>query len=177
MCPWEPSTRDDISGTTAALSVASRAMDDPEQWRWVWLGAAVLFGLGEMATPGAFFLAPFGIGAVVASALAFADVSVAIEWGAFVGISLAALAALRPLAHRLDRTGTSEGIGSRRLIGRDAIVLEGIRPGHSGLVRVNREEWRADTADRSEIAAGEHVRVTDVQGTRVIVTPSKEPSA
>lgn len=156
------------------LSVASRGMDDPEQWRWLWLAAAVMFGIGEMATPGAFFLAPFGIGAVVASALAFADVSVAVEWGAFVAISVAAFAALRPLARRLDRTGASEGIGSRRLIGRDAVVLEDITPVHSGLVRVNREEWRADADDRSDIAAGTHVRVTDVQGTRVIVTTTKE---
>ena len=152
-------------------------MDEPEQWRWIWLGAAVLFGLGEMATPGAFFLAPFGIGAVVAAALAFADVSLAVEWAAFVGISVAAFAALRPLARRLDRHGGSEGIGSRRLIGRDALVLEEIRPGQPGLVRVDQEEWRAETADRSVVTEGTEVRVTDVQGTRVIVVPSKEHSS
>ena len=22
-------------------------MDEPEQWRWIWLGAAVLFGMGD----------------------------------------------------------------------------------------------------------------------------------
>jgi membrane protein implicated in regulation of membrane protease activity len=152
-------------------------MDEPEQWRWIWLGAAVLFGMGEMATPGAFFLAPFGIGAAVAAALAFLDVPLAGEWAAFVGISLASFAALRPLARRLDRHGGSEGIGSRRLIGRDAVVLEDIAAGHPGLVRVDREEWRAETADRSVVAAGATVRVTDVQGTRVIVVPSKEHSA
>jgi inner membrane protein len=149
-------------------------MDEPEQWRWIWLGAAVLFGLGEMATPGAFFLAPFAIGAAVASALAFADVDLAIEWGAFVGVSVAAFAALRPLARRLDRHGGSDGIGSRRLIGRSGIVLEEIVPGQLGLVRVDREEWRADSTDRSNIAAGAEVRVIDVEGTRVIVTHTKE---
>jgi len=152
-------------------------MDEPEQWRWIWLAAAVLFGMGEMATPGAFFLAPFGVGAAVAAILAFADVSVAVEWGAFVAISLVAFAALRPLARRLDRDHGSDGVGSRRLIGRDAIVLEAIGEVEPGLVRVDREEWRADTADRSPIPEGTHVRVTDVQGTRVIVTPSKEHSA
>lgn len=149
-------------------------MDEPEQWRWIWLGAAVLFGIGEMGTPGAFFLAPFGIGAAVAAILAFADVPIAGEWAAFVGISLASFIALRPLARRLDRDGGSDGIGSRRLIGRTGVVLAAIDPGQVGMVRVDHEEWRADSADRSPIAAGTTVVVTEVEGTRVIVTPSKE---
>lgn len=149
-------------------------MDEPEQWRWIWLGAAVLFGIGEMATPGAFFLAPFAIGAVVAAALAFADVPLAGEWAAFVGISLASLVALRPLARRLDRHGGSDGVGSRRLIGRRGTVLSAITPDELGVVRVDREEWRAESSDRTPIAEGAAVLITEVQGTRVIVTPSKE---
>jgi membrane protein implicated in regulation of membrane protease activity len=149
-------------------------MDEPESWRWIWLGAAVLFGLGEMATPGAFFLAPFAIGAVVASALAFADVPLAGEWAAFVGISIASLVALRPLARRLDRHGGSDGIGSRRLIGKEGMVLEAIEPGRSGLVRIGSEEWRADTAERSTVPVDAFVKVTHVEGTRVIVTHTKE---
>jgi membrane protein implicated in regulation of membrane protease activity len=152
-------------------------MDEPEQWRWIWLGAAVLFGLGEMATPGAFFLAPFAIGAAVASALAWADVPIAGEWAAFVGISVAAFAALRPLARRLDRHGGSDGVGSRRLIGRRGRVLQEIGPGLTGLVRVDQEEWRAESTDRAPIAEGADVRIIDVEGTRVIVTPTKETSS
>lgn len=149
-------------------------MDEPEQWRWIWLGAAVLFGIGEMATPGAFFLAPFALGAVVASALAFADVPLAGEWAAFVAVSVGTLIALRPIARRLDRHGPSDGIGSRRLIGRSGTVLEEIRPGEVGLVRVDHETWRAESSDRSAIAAGMVVKVTEVEGTRVIVVPDKE---
>lgn len=150
-------------------------MDEPEQWRWIWLGAAVLFGIGEMATPGAFFLAPFAIGAVVAAALAFADVSLVAQWAAFVGVSIAALVALRPLARRLDRHGGSDGIGSRRLIGRQGTVLEAIEPGQPGMVRVDSEQWRAETPDHSAVPAGAFVLITQVVGTRVIVTPTKEP--
>lgn len=149
-------------------------MDDPEHWRWIWLGAALLFGLGEMATPGAFFLAPFGIGAVVAAALAFADVSVTGEWMAFVAVSLGALAAMRPIARRLDRAGGSDGIGSRRLIGRRGFVLREIRPGHLGTVRVDQEEWRAESREHLVIAEGTAIKVTEVEGTRVIVTTDKE---
>jgi len=151
-------------------------MDEPEQWRWIWLGAAVLFGIGEMATPGAFFLAPFGVGAGIAAILAFAGVGLAGEWGAFVVISVAAFVALRPLARRLDQGTGSEGIGSRRLIGRDGTVLQPIGPA-TGLVRVDSEEWRAESATGTFIDTGEQVRITEVTGTRVIVVPSKEPSS
>lgn len=149
-------------------------MDDPDSWRWIWLAAAVLFGIGEMATPGAFFLAPFGIGAVVATALAFADAPVGLQWGAFVGVSLAAFAALRPLARRLAEHESDEAVGSRRLIGRRGTVLTEITSSELGVVRIDREEWRAESADRSPIPAGTEVRITQVEGTRVIVTPSKE---
>lgn len=148
-------------------------MDDPEQWRWIWLAAAVVFGIGEMATPGAFFLGPFAIGAGVAAALAWAGVPLVVEWVAFVGVSLASFAALRPLARRLGDDG-SEGIGSRRLIGRDGFVISEIVPGHPGMVRVDREEWRADSSASVPIAEGTPVRIISVEGTRLIVTPSKE---
>lgn len=152
-------------------------MDEPEAWRWVWVGAAVLFGLGEMATPGSFFLAPFAIGAGIAAILAFADASLAWQWAAFVGISLATLFALRPLARRLDAQGSSDGVGARRLIGREGVVLSLISAGEPGIVRVEREEWRADSVDHATIPEGTSVRITEVEGTRVIVTPSKERSS
>ena len=68
-------------------------MDDPEQWRWVWMVAAVVFLVGEMASPGSFFLLPFAVGAGIAAILAFADVDLVWQWLAFVGLSAAFFAA------------------------------------------------------------------------------------
>jgi membrane protein implicated in regulation of membrane protease activity len=150
-------------------------MDEPESWRWIWLIAAVVFGVGEMATPGAFFLAPFAIGAGVAAILAFADVALAAQWFAFVGVSIVAFAGLRPLARHLDReVGGADGVGSRRLIGRHGTVLEAIEPGHLGLVRVESEQWRAEAPVRVSVPVGTTIRVTGVEGTRLVVTPSEE---
>ena len=145
-------------------------MDSPEQWRWVWIVAAAVFAVGEMTSPGSFFLAPFAVGAAVAALLAFAGVSVAVEWLVFLVVSVATLAALRPLARRLDRDALDHGVGARRLVGTRATVLQDI-PGDTelGLVRVDREEWRAQSSDGTPIAAGSAVRVAEVQGTRVIV--------
>jgi membrane protein implicated in regulation of membrane protease activity len=145
-------------------------MESPEDWRWVWIIATAVFAIGELTSPGSFFMLPFAIGALVATVLAFLEVDVVIEWLVFVGVSLAVLVALRPLAHRLNRSVDDTGIGSRRLLGHTAVVLRDIPAGGDvGLVRVDREEWRAQSTDGSAIPTGTAVRVADVQGTRVIV--------
>jgi membrane protein implicated in regulation of membrane protease activity len=145
-------------------------MDSPEDWRWVWIVATAVFAIGELTSPGSFFMLPFAIGALVATVLAFLGVDIVIEWLVFVGVSLAVLVALRPLAHRLNRSVDDTGIGSRRLLGHTAMVLRDIPAGGDvGLVRVDREEWRAQSTDGSAIPSGTAVRVADVQGTRVIV--------
>ncbi len=151
-------------------------MDDPESWRWIWLILTVLFFLGEMLAPGTFFLAPFGAGAAVALLLSLAGISPVISFIAFLGVSGAAFAALRPLARKLDREGPNDGIGARRLIGVDGAVLEAIPGGTDlGLVRVGREEWRAESADQTALAVGTPIRVLEVKGTRVVVWPTNRP--
>jgi membrane protein implicated in regulation of membrane protease activity len=149
-------------------------MDEPETWRWIWLIAAAVFAGGELLVAGSFFLAPFAVGAAVATTLAFLDIGLAGQWAAFVGISFGAFAAMRPLARRLDAGEPTEGIGSRRLIGQAGTVLETIPAGEHelGLVRVHREEWRAESVDGRAIDAGDTVRIIDQRGTRLVVAPS-----
>ena len=158
-------------------------MDEPETWRWIWLIAAAVFAGGEMAVAGTFFLAPFALGAAVATVLAFLDVGLAIQWAAFVGTSFGTFALMRPLARRLDAGEPSDGIGSRRLIGQGGTVLESIPAGEHelGLVRVHREEWRAESVDGRAVEAGNAVKVVEQRGTRLVVAatttalPSPEP--
>jgi membrane protein implicated in regulation of membrane protease activity len=152
-------------------------MDSPEDWRWVWIIATAVFAIGELTSPGSFFMLPFAIGAFVATVLAFLDVNIVVEWLVFVGVSLAVFAALRPVAHRLNRSVDDTGVGSRRLLGHSAVVVREIPAGGDvGLVRVDREEWRAQSTDGSAIPTGTAVRVADVQGTRVIVAAVDELS-
>jgi membrane protein implicated in regulation of membrane protease activity len=153
-------------------------MDSPEDWRWVWIIATAVFAIGELTTPGSFFMLPFAIGALAATVLAFLNVDVFIEWLVFVGVSLAVFAALRPVAQRLNRSVDDTGVGSRRLLGHSAVVVREIPAGGDvGLVRVDREEWRAQSTDGSGIPTGTAVRVADVQGTRVIVAAVDQVSS
>jgi membrane protein implicated in regulation of membrane protease activity len=144
---------------------------DPDTWRWIWLGGTAVFGIGEMISAGTFFLAPFAIGAAVATILAFSGAGIGIGWAAFVGVSVAAFLALRPLAGRLDRDGPVLGIGSHRQIGGTARVIEAIDSGDGGAVRLGGEKWRAESSDNEVIPIGAVVSVVEVRGTRLVVRP------
>lgn len=145
---------------------------DAELWRWIWLAVAVGGVVGEMATPGMFFLLPFGLAAVVACALAFVGAPLALQWLAFVLASLAAVAMTRPIARRLDRVSPSVQSGARRLIGQTGIVIGTLPEGGApGVIRVEGEEWRAITSHGVAVPVGSKVLVTDVTGTRLEVLP------
>lgn len=148
----------------------------PEFWRWVWLLAAVGFAIGELSVAGSFFLAPFAIGAACAAALAFLGVPIAVEWIVFIGVAVAALVALRPIARRLDREGPVLGIGSHRQVGQVARVLVEIDPSaDTGTVLLGAERWRAESTDGRSIPEGAAVSVVEVRGTRLLVRP--DPTA
>lgn len=146
-------------------------MDSPDTWRWIWLAVAVAFGVGEMLTAGSFFLAPFAIAAIVAMILAFFDVALGWQWFAFLAVAAVTFLALRPLARRLDRDYGATDVGAQRWSDRSATVLRAISEGNGamGLVRVDREEWRAQSADGHAIPEGSQVRVLRAEGTRVVV--------
>jgi len=96
-----------------------------------------------------------------------------------VGTALA-LALLLPLSRRFNRDHgpPGRGEGADRWVGKLAVVIGEIPGGvHStGTVRIEREEWRAESVDGSPVDVGAEVRVLRVDGTRVVVAPI-QPSA
>jgi membrane protein implicated in regulation of membrane protease activity len=149
----------------------------PDTWRWIFLVSAVVFTLGEIAVAGTFFLLPFAAGSLVAAIAAFVGLSVAIEWTLFVIVSGLASAVLWPLGRRLDRRTPRHAIGATRWVGRQAYVTREIPSGHgsTGLVRLDREEWRAESMLGVPIQEGATVLVSRVDGTRLVVVPLEEP--
>ena len=63
-------------------------------------------------------------------------------------------------------------------VGRQAYVLRDIPsgPGATGLIRLDREEWRAESLMGMPIRAGSTVLVSRVDGTRLVVLPLEEPT-
>jgi membrane protein implicated in regulation of membrane protease activity len=150
-------------------------LDSAETWRWIWLIAAAVFAIAELAVPGTFFMLSFAAGAIAAAVASFAGLSPVGGWLVFVGVTAAALVVLLPIGRRMNRTvpGTGNGVGADRWTGRRAVVIGDIPGGvhATGLVRIEREEWRAESADGSPVDAGTEVRVLRVDGTRVVVAP------
>ena len=74
-------------------------------------------------------------------------------------------------------TGDSDlapGVGAERLVGMTAIVTATIDPDDTerrGRVKVEGEVWSALTNDGIAITDGSKVTVTEMHGTRVVVTP------
>lgn len=150
-------------------------------WLWVWIGVAVGFAIIEVVTPVLFFAISFTVGALVAAGAAGVEASSGIQWVAFIAGSAGALAVLVPVGRRITHAaheGDDEAEGAARWVGRCAVVLEEI-PGAlhaTGLVRLERAQWRAETDASRPIAPGTEVEVIAVRGARLVVAPLHPPS-
>jgi membrane protein implicated in regulation of membrane protease activity len=142
-------------------------MDD-----WLlWLIAAVIFGVGEIATLG-FFLAPFAGGALIAALVTGAGAGTAAGWAAFLVVSLILLAALRPIARSHRRLPAQLRTGTAALVGSTGTVVERIANDEGvGCVRIGGEVWTARSyLDDEVIEAGKRVQVVEIKGATALVT-------
>jgi membrane protein implicated in regulation of membrane protease activity len=138
---------------------------------WVlWLIAAVIFGVGEIATLG-FFLAPFAGGALVAALVSGVGGGAIVSWVAFLVVSVILLAALRPLA-RTHKRVPAQRMGTAALVGRPCTVLERIDNDEGvGSVKIDGEIWTARAYDEDDvIEAGKRVVVVEIKGATALVS-------
>ncbi len=155
-------------------------LDSGDTWRWIWLAVAALFALSELAVPGTFFMLSFAAGAAAAAAAAFLGANVAVSWIVFIVGTAVTLALLLPLARRVNRPEgpAGHGEGADRWVGRNAVVVTEIPGGvhATGMVRVEREEWRAESVDGAPVDVGAEVTVLRVDGTRLVVSATPPPA-
>ena len=137
----------------------------------IWLIAAVIFAVGEIATLG-FFLAPFAGGAAVAAVISAAGAGEFASWAAFIVVSIVLLLALRPLARSHRRMPAQLRTGTAALIGRSAMVTERIANDEdTGCVKLEGESWTARAYDADEIIEpGKRVQVIEIRGATALVT-------
>lgn len=137
---------------------------------WAWVVLALLFATAEIFTAG-FFLICFGVGAAGAGLAAFLGAGVEWQFAIFVLLSSLAVVFVRPLANRVSNPNTHL-VGIDRVLGKEGIVLETIDPiSGRGVVRINSEQWSAESTEGRPIVAGSQVLVVAVQGTHLKVQP------
>jgi len=135
----------------------------------VWVIAAVALAVGEILTPGLFFLGPVALAAGVTAVIAVAGAPVWLQLILFAAASAASLAVLRPLAQRHLRMPAAIRTGTAALEGAHAVVLQRVDQ-TGGRVRIGGEDWsaRAFMPDQV-IEPGTRVEVVKIEGATALV--------
>src|SRR5206468_6858121 len=108
----------------------------------VWIVAALALAVGEIFTPGLFFLGPVALAAMAAGAAALIGAGAAVQLIVFIAGSIASVALIRPIAKSHLRVPSALRTGTAALTGAKAIVLQRVDQ-DGGRVKIGGEEWSA----------------------------------
>jgi membrane protein implicated in regulation of membrane protease activity len=135
----------------------------------IWALAAVLLAVGEIFTPGLFFLGPVALAAVAAGVTAAVGLGVAIQLLVFIGGSVASVLVLRPLARSHLHMPAALRTGTAALEGTKAVVLQRVDV-NGGRVRIGGEEWSARAYMEDQVLEpGTRVEVVKIEGATALV--------
>jgi membrane protein implicated in regulation of membrane protease activity len=137
---------------------------------WViWAIVAVGLAIGEIFTPGLFFLGPVAVAAVAAAIIAAVGAGAAIQLIVFIAGALASLAFLRPIARAHLHMPAIVRTGTAALVGAKATVLQRV-DANGGRVRIGGEEWTARPYMDGEVfEPGTQVEVAEIKGATALV--------
>jgi membrane protein implicated in regulation of membrane protease activity len=125
--------------------------------------------VGEIFTPGLFFLGPVAVAALAAMIAAAVGGDVWIQLIVFGVGSVASLAVLRPIARAHVKMPRAIRTGTAALEGAKAVVLQRV-DGLGGRVRIGGEEWSARSYVADEVFdPGTQVEVAAIEGATALV--------
>jgi membrane protein implicated in regulation of membrane protease activity len=134
-------------------------------WTLVTVGLAV----GEIFTPGLFFLGPVALAALAAALVAALGAPLWLEVAVFAVGSLASVAVLRPIARAHLRSPRAIRTGTAALEGAKAVVLQRVDDA-GGRVKIGGEEWSARSYTPNEVFdPGTQVDVAQIEGATALV--------
>ena len=135
----------------------------------IWAIVAVALGVGELLTPGMFFLGPVALAAVAAAIVAAVGGGAAIQLIVFIAGAVASLAVLRPIARAHLHMPTMLRTGTAALVGAKATVVERV-DADGGRVRIGGEVWSARSyMDGQVFEPGSRVEVAEIKGATALV--------
>jgi membrane protein implicated in regulation of membrane protease activity len=130
----------------------------------IWVLLAVALAVGEVLTPGLFFLGPVALAAAAAALAALLGAGGLASLIVFIVCAVASLAILRPIARRHVRLPMLSRTGTDALVGRKGVVTRKVDR-HGGRVKIGGEEWSARSyLDDQVLAEGQTVDVVEIDG-------------
>ncbi|MFC9277744.1 NfeD family protein [Streptomyces collinus] len=143
-------------------------MNDIDAWVW-WLVGAAALGIPLVVTA----MPEFGmlaVGAVAAAVAAAFGLDAVVQVLAFVVVSVALIAVVRPIAARHGNQRPQLVTGIDALKGRQAVVLERVDGSGGGRIKLAGEIWSARSLDNARAyEVGQEVDVVDIEGATAII--------
>ena len=139
----------------------------------IWIAAIIIFGIAEAATAG--LVSIWFVAGAVAALLALELGAVLwLQIVVFLAVSIAALIATRPLAHKmLDKTIVPTN--ADRVLHHTAKVTETIdNENTTGAVYIDGKTWTARSEDGDVIARGSMVTIVRMEGVKLFVRKERE---
>jgi membrane protein implicated in regulation of membrane protease activity len=134
-----------------------------------WAIVAVFLAIGEIFTPGLFFLGPIALAALAATVVAALGGGIWLQIIVFGVGSFAAVGLLRPIARKHVTMPRAIRTGAAALEGAKAIVLQRV-DSRGGRVKIGGEEWSARSyMPDEEFDVGAEVEVAQIQGATALV--------
>lgn len=137
----------------------------------VWLGLAVLLGVGEMFTLD-LVLIMLAVGALAGMVTAMAGAPLLAQAAVAAVASVAMLAVVRPPIARRFHGGPELSLGHGKLVGQQGVVTQELTSDAPGRIKLAGEIWSAAPYDETlTIAEGETVEVFEIKGATAYVHP------
>jgi membrane protein implicated in regulation of membrane protease activity len=134
-----------------------------------WALVAVGLTLGEIFTPGLFFLGPIALAAGAAAIAAALGAPLWVDIVVFGAGSFASLGVLRPIARAHLKMPHAIRTGTAALEGAKAVVLQRV-DGLGGRVKIGGEEWSARSYMPDEaFEPGTQVEIIQIEGATALV--------
>ena len=142
----------------------------------IWVALAVIFLIVEACCPIHLVSIWFVAGSLVAMIAAMLHWALWLQITLFVLVSGALLAALWPVVRKylnpkVEKTNVDAIIGSTGLV---TVAIDNLTA--TGQVKLGAMEWTARSTDGKAIAVGTVVRVDNIEGVKVYVSPAEVPA-
>lgn len=140
----------------------------------VWLIVAVAFGIAELMTT-SLTLVWFSIGALVLMVLSTFIESIIVQIIIFAAISITLLVTFTKYFVDKDK-GFKYNTNLQGIVQKTGVVTAEISPHKTGMVNLGGEDWTAISADNVKIEVGTVVKVSRIEGVKLVVRPVSETS-